>query len=269
MKRLLLLISGLLLLFSVEGQILRYSNYTAPVPPEPEQELRGPDELWDGHTVIWLESDTLLTESGGAVSAWTDISNGYVLLPYATDGSVATLSNYPSWTESGGVVFDGTDDVLKYVVSEWTSFGTTYAVVKQVSWTNSDVLFSYAGTGTSRVAQSLTAEGGSPNFHLSYASGSSLAITGLAIGAWGLLTVEIDETVPWGSLQLGDGTPVTNTNTMVGYTSAGVILGATHAAAPALQRHGNVAIMAIIFRNQIDDSLTKAIIKAYLVDKYL
>lgn len=33
MKKLLLLITGLLLLFSVEGQILRYSNYTAPTPP--------------------------------------------------------------------------------------------------------------------------------------------------------------------------------------------------------------------------------------------
>ncbi len=33
MKKLLLLISGLLLFFSVEGQILRYSNYTAPAPP--------------------------------------------------------------------------------------------------------------------------------------------------------------------------------------------------------------------------------------------
>lgn len=36
MKKLLLLITGLLLLFSVEGQILRYSNYTAPTPPEEE-----------------------------------------------------------------------------------------------------------------------------------------------------------------------------------------------------------------------------------------
>lgn len=34
MKKLFLLITGLLLLFSVEGQILRYSNYTAPTPPE-------------------------------------------------------------------------------------------------------------------------------------------------------------------------------------------------------------------------------------------
>lgn len=34
MKKLLLLITGLLLLFSVEGQILRYGNATAPTPPE-------------------------------------------------------------------------------------------------------------------------------------------------------------------------------------------------------------------------------------------
>ena len=30
MKKLIFIITGLLLLFSVEGQILRYSNYTAP-----------------------------------------------------------------------------------------------------------------------------------------------------------------------------------------------------------------------------------------------
>jgi hypothetical protein len=36
MKKLLLLITGLLLFFSAEGQILRYSNYTAPVTPPAE-----------------------------------------------------------------------------------------------------------------------------------------------------------------------------------------------------------------------------------------
>ena len=33
MKKLLLLITALFILASVEGQILRYSNYTAPTPP--------------------------------------------------------------------------------------------------------------------------------------------------------------------------------------------------------------------------------------------
>ena len=169
-----------------------------------EPELRGPDELWDGHTVIWVEHDTLLTESGGAVSAWEDIANGYVLLPYASNGDAGTSDNYPSWTESGGVVFDGTDDVLKYMVSGWTTFGTVYAVVKQVSWTNSDVLFSYAGIGSTRVAQENTAEGGSPNIHARHSAGSSLAITGLSIGSWGLLTLEVDAANDDVTLQLND-----------------------------------------------------------------
>lgn len=43
MKKLLLLITGLFLLFSVEGQILRYSNYTAPVPPEETPEFTSGD----------------------------------------------------------------------------------------------------------------------------------------------------------------------------------------------------------------------------------
>ena len=37
MKKILIFIAALFLLISVEGQILRYSNYTAPTPPEPEE----------------------------------------------------------------------------------------------------------------------------------------------------------------------------------------------------------------------------------------
>ena len=268
MKKLLLLITALFILASVEGQILRYSNYTAPTPPEPEPELRGPDELWDGHTVVWLEHDTLLTESSGAVSAWTDIVNGYTLLPYASDGSAGTSDNYPSWTAENGVVFDGVNDVLKYMVSGWTTFGSIYAVVKQVSWTNNDVLFGYGGTGATRVSQALTAEGGSPNIHITHSSGSSPAILDFTLDSWGLLTLEIDGSVPSASLQLNDGTPVTNTLSMVGFTSAGVILGAIHAAPPTLQRWGNVAIKAIIFRDQIDTGTTLTAIYNYLDAKY-
>jgi len=270
MKKLSTILIALLLLLSAEGQILRYSNYTAPAPPEPETELRGPDELWDGHSVVWLEHDTLLTESGGAVSAWTDIVNGYTLLPYASDGSAGTSDNYPSWIAENGVVFDGVNDVLKYMVSGWTTFGTVYAVVKQVSWTNADVLFAYAGTGSVRVAQRTTGEGSSPNVHAASSTGYSLAITNLPLDTWGLITLEPITDSTDIIIQLNDNTAITYDDTNLGsYTSAGVILGATHAAAPALQRYGNVAIKAIIFRDQIDDSATRAAIKAYLTEKYL
>jgi hypothetical protein len=274
MKKLLLLITGLLLLFSVEGQILRYSNYTAPVPPEPEQELRGPDELWDGHTVIWLEHDTLLSESSGAVSAWEDIANGHELIPYASDGSSGTADNYPSWTEAGGVVFDGTDDVLRVVVASWQQFGTVYIIVKHITWTNSDILYEYEGfNGTNydyaaglRIAQRTT----TPDIRIAWSSGySTNAITSLSLNTWGLLTTEwIDDAQ---TLQHNDGTAITFDIDLLTapWAVGGFIIGAGHAVAPAFQRYSNIAVKAVIVRDQIDDSSTKAAIKDYLTAKYL
>lgn len=266
MKKLLLLITALFILASVEGQILRYSNYTAPAPPEPETELRGPDELYDGHSVVWLEHDTLLTESGGAVSAWTDIANGYQLIPYATDGSTATSDNYPSWTESNGVVFDGTDDVLKYLVDGWGIFGTgtVYAVVKQVGWAANGVLFSYAGAGSVRVGQ----KGTTPEIRALHSSGDSPGITNFTIGTIGILVMHVDGSNNTVTLSLNNGTPVTNTADLSGFYANGVILGATRWVDPALQRYGNVAIYAIIYRDQIDTGATLTAIYNYLDAKY-
>lgn len=228
--------------------------------------LYGIPELHDGHTVIWLENDVGITQSGGAVSKWTDITNGYELIPYATDGGTATSANYPTWTEAGGVVFDGTDDVLKYMVSGWTTlYGSIYAVVKQVSWVNDGVLFSYGGVGGTRVNQRTQ----SPYIVVSNSSGRSVPITDFAINTWGLITLEVDGANNILTIQLGDGTPVQNSADANGFTSGGIILGATHAAAPALQRYGNVAIYAIVVRDAIDNATTKAAIKAYLTNKYL
>ena len=58
--------------------------------------------------------------------------------------------------------------------------------------TEDDVMFGYAGTGSIRVAQNYTAEGGSPNLHLIHSSGSSLAITGLATQTRGILVMHVD-----------------------------------------------------------------------------
>lgn len=274
MKKLSTILIALLLLLSAEGQILRYSNYTAPASPEPETELRGPDELWDGHTKIWLEHDTLLTESGGAVSAWEDIENGYVLISYAADGGAGTSGNYPSWTEVGGVVFDGTDDLLRVVDGEWQSFGTVYLICKHVTWTNSDIIYEYEGfDGTDysyaagiRIAQRTT----TPDIRIAWSGGySTNAITSLSLDTWGLLTTEwIDDAQ---TLQHNDGTPITMDIDLLTtpWAVGGFILGAGHAVAPAFQRYSNIAVKAVIVRDQIDDSSTKAAIKAYLTAKYL
>ena len=273
MKKLLLLITALFLLVSVEGQILRYSNYTAPTPPV-EEELRGPDELWDGHTQIWLEHDTLLTESGGAVSKWTDIANGYEFISYATDGSAGTSSNYPSWSVSNGVTFDGTDDVLRVVDSNWQTFGTVYVILKQITWTNSDIFYEYEGWdgedydlyGGQRICQRTA----TPDIRLGAAGTYSTGgISTLSINTWGLLTAEFSYEAQ-ATLQLNDGDPITHSAVLTGTAVGGFVLGAGHAADyAAFHRHANVAYKAVIVRNQIDDSTTKAAIKAYLTAKYL
>lgn len=266
MKKLLLLITGLLLLFSVEGQILRYSNYTAPVPPEPEQELRGPDELYDGHTKAWYAFDTLVSVTDNAVTQWNDLSgNGYHLLPYATDGTEGTASNRPAWHTTNGVIFDGVDDAMRVMISGWTTFGTIYAVVRQVSWAAKDVLFGYPGTGSVRVAQ----KGTTPNILASQSSGDSPEITNFTLGTVGILVMHTNAAGNSILLSLNGGTAVENTTDMTFFTSGGVLLGAAHAVYPELQRWGNVAIYEIIYRDQIDSGATLTDIYNYLDAKYL
>lgn len=74
MKKLLLLITGLLLLFSVEGQILRYSNYTAPTPPEPGLSLG--DDILDGMGAF-------------------DSATGWITIHWTISGGVATCNMTP------------------------------------------------------------------------------------------------------------------------------------------------------------------------------
>lgn len=228
------------------------------------QDPYGIEELYDGHTVIWLEEDTGITESEGKVSKWVDIANGYELIPYASDGSTATIDNYPSWSSGNGVTFDGTDDVLKYMVSGWTSFGTVYAVVKQNSWSADDVLFSYAGLGSVRVSQ----KGTTPEIVGTKSSGSTPGISGLTLGSIGILIMHNDPNTPLQTVSLNGGTAVESSSAFIGYASAGVILGAVHSTAPAFQRYANVTIYAIIYRDQIDSGATLTAIYDYLSTKY-
>jgi len=68
MKKLLLLITGLLLLFSVEGQILRYSNYTAPIPDSNQSTNMLANGTFDSGD-YWSTSNTWSIGSGVATCA--------------------------------------------------------------------------------------------------------------------------------------------------------------------------------------------------------
>ena len=223
----------------------------------------------DGHTKAWYIWNEGYTLEGSGVTALNDQSgNGYHLAPTSSTGGAPTSDNYPTWHSTDGITFDGNDDVLKATMSGWTTFGTIYIMCRQVGWTDNDVLIAYAGTGSARIAQDNTVEGGSPNMHAIHSSGQSSAITGLSIGTWGILTINTYGASPYHNVKLNDGSYLTNTTSMTGFTSAGIILGAVHAAAPALQRWGNVGIKEVIVRDVNDSTEDQGIIYDYLYDKY-
>jgi hypothetical protein len=263
MKRILILILLAFLFLPIEAQIIRANPfYVTPVAGE----LYGIDELWDGHTKAWFEYDTAVSVTSGLVTQWNDISgNGNHLLPYASDGSAGQEANRPAWHTTNGITFDGTDDVLKVTITGWTTFGSVYAVIKQVAWASNDVMFAYSGTGSVRVGQ----KGTTPNLLLLHASGDGAAGSTLTVGDWGIIRLRVYAVVNDNAVMvINDGSELANTTDMDGFTSGGVILGAVHAAAPALQRYGNVAIKEIIYRDIVDSSGDETAIYNYLKTKY-
>ena len=132
MKKLFLLITGLFLLFSVEGQILRYSNYTAPTPPEIDSITA---LLTDGHTDCWYEFDeanvTLVGDT--AVAQWDDLSGHERHLIQAN-----TL-NQPEWTDDGVAFSIG--HLLKTGSFSSSQPVFLYIVMRQDVWTANETLF--------------------------------------------------------------------------------------------------------------------------------
>ncbi|HQB52597.1 MAG TPA: hypothetical protein PLX62_06800 [Bacteroidales bacterium] len=121
MKKLLLLITGLLLLFSVEGQILRYSNYTASN-QSTNLVYNGTFDSADG----WNTAGTMTITGGQLV--WSSSS------PYGTciqNAKLATSTSYNlSFTivsYSGGsnafVAFSNSNNTVTYVAMSGYSVG--------------------------------------------------------------------------------------------------------------------------------------------------
>lgn len=242
----------------------RQTTISKVVASDPFQDL-----ITDGHTKAWYIWNEGYTLDGSGVTALNDQSgNGYHLAPTNSTGGDPTSDNYPIWHSTNGITFDGTDDVLKATMSGWTTFGSLYIVCTQRGWSNSDTIIGYAGTGATRISQALSAEGGSPNIHAVHSSGQSLAITTFDIDEWGILTLHVNSTTPICTLKFNNGSTVTNETSMTGFTSAGIILGAIHAAPPNLQRYSNVSIKEVIVRDVVDGTTDEGIIYDYLSDKY-
>lgn len=267
MKRLLTLFVGLLLLFSVEGQMLRYPFYSPPQTTASEPELRGVEELWDGHTAAWYVYDTLVSVTDGYVTQWDDISgNGRHLLPVAADGSLGTATNRPAWNATNGIIFDGVDDAMK-ALFEWGTYGTIYVVARQISWTNNDVLFGYHGTESAAPIR-VTQAGSSPALVLRMGAASGISNSNLSVGQWAIIRLRIGGENPLsGDLVINETTPTTSTGTGT-MVSTGILIGAANAPAPAVYRWGNIAFYEIIYRDVLDPTEDDEIIFNYLYDTY-
>jgi hypothetical protein len=280
MKRITTILIGLALVISANAQFqnsgsmfLRTGSSFMTAPPVVEEPY-GIPELHDGHTYIWLENDVGITQSGGAVSAWTDIANGRQLIPYNAEGGTATSANYPSWSSTNGVVFDGNDDILAIIDASMTNYGTVYIVVRQLSWARWDAIYGHPGFNGVNYDMALFSfvvqERYSPEVKMAFSTTyTTNAITTLTLNTWGLLTAEFQNQNQ--TLQHNDGTPITLTYAIDpnsppgGFTIGGQLDWDT----VGFTNFSNIGVKAVIVRDQTDNSTTKAAIKTYLSNKYL
>jgi hypothetical protein len=158
MKKLLLLITALFLLISVEGQILRYSNYTTPTPPTVLVEsisvwgTGGATTISTNGGTLQMLKKTLPTNAADTSVTWsrtngtgtanisaggllTALTNGTVTArATANDGSavygeeVITISN-----QSTNLVYNGTFDSA----DGWNTSGTMTITGGQLVWSSS------------------------------------------------------------------------------------------------------------------------------------
>ena len=129
MKKLLLLITGLLLLFSVEGQILRYSNYTAPTPSdiyctEFQAVYNAFNTKPHADTAAFMNAMVFSLDSAGY---WDRMKVLYVFAVHEADDEslinwidpdtyTATNNSSTTWTRYAGYTGDGTAD---YISTGW------------------------------------------------------------------------------------------------------------------------------------------------------
>jgi hypothetical protein len=150
MKKILLLITGLLLFFSVEGQILRYSNYTAPTPPA--QLVESIDVFGTGGATtistyggtLQMLKKTLPTDAADTTATWSRTNgtgtaniSGTGLLTALTDGTVTARAT----ANDGSAVYG--EEII--TISNQTSYATEYQTVYDAMGTKPS-----AGTATAQ-----------------------------------------------------------------------------------------------------------------------
>ena len=252
MKKLLLLITALFLLVSVDGQILRYSNYTAPTPPE-EPASNAPSFLTsDGDTELWLiasEESTITKDGSNLVNEWRDYLGSARKVVNTDENSMY----YPLWT-AGGVSFDGSVQYLTgaftltqpetvYIVFTLETYATwryifdgiTGDVGALLTETTNNVWNAYAGT---------------------VSSGKTLSLNTAYVAA---ITFNGASSV----YQINDDTPITGN--FGSSNMGGLTLGRTMGSAGT---NADVVIKEVIVRSASDSETNRNAVVTYLINEY-
>lgn len=98
---------------------------------------------------MYFRADQGITESGGLVSQWDDLSGNSRNLTESTNKPTYSASGGPNSTPT--LVFDGTNDQL--TATGFTSFGSSqkhvYMIIKQVTWNSGDFIYRFDPTNES------------------------------------------------------------------------------------------------------------------------
>jgi hypothetical protein len=243
MKKLYSILIGLLLLLPLQGQILRYSNYSLPPSADPAETL-----LADGNTWAWYDYNQSVTKDGSNfVSVWADrLGSGHNLLQ-------ATGSIQPLWT-ADGIDFDGVDNIMKTAEGVVNQPTNIYIVFKQVTWTNIDYIFD----GYISVGGQLSQRTSTPNVYISAGTPSSLA--SVTLDTWCIVRVLFNGASS--KLQLNAEAAIT------GNFGANHMDGMTLGNSSATGRASDVIVKEVIIRIVDDSDENETTIYNYLKAKY-
>jgi hypothetical protein len=245
MKRLYIILLGLLLLVPLQGQILVHSNYTigggggTVVPPSLLSS--------DGHTWAWYLYTDSVVQTGNAVRRWGDYLNSTHDLKQTTGGAQPTLV-------SDGIDFDGTGDYLwtdTIILEQPTNI---YIVFKQVTWTDLDYIFEGINTSAGILNQRIT------DTHIRAYSGTASSTTALSLDTWCIVRVLFNGASS--KLQLNGNAAIT------GNFGANHMDGFTLANSSTTGRPADIVVREIIIRSVDDTDEDEALIYDYLKDKY-
>lgn len=241
MKRLFTFIIGLFLFVSLNGQILRYSNYTV------GDTLTWQGVIGDTNTIGWYDAtktSSITKDGSNLVSSWADLSgNGNDL--------VQTTETYkPTWTDAAfDFISFADDDILADAAFALSQPVSIWIVLRNESFTNFDYVMRFNS---------------SPDYHISQTNGPTFTLNmGTALSksvsedTWDIYEfvlngVSSSITINNGAATTGDANTGSLTYFRIGHTSL----------------CADVDIAEIIVRDQEDIAESKTLIYNYLNTKY-